>query len=86
MAVITVRPATISPVVTFERRFYGENDAEQVKQVVDTWTDVTGLNFNAMPREWKIIDSAGELYVWVSVAHPLNNRSDIVMFWPKETN
>lgn len=85
MSTITVRPGSINPDVTFKRTFYGESDERQVREVVDTWTSITGLNFSAMPREWKVIDVTGDEYIWVNIVHPLDNRSDVTMFWPRET-
>lgn len=85
MTTITVRPGSLTADVRFERTFYGDKYEAQVKEVVETWTQITGMNFKAMPREWKVIDAAGENYVWVSVVHPLNNRADVTMFWPAET-
>jgi hypothetical protein len=85
MATITVRPGSINPDVTFERTFYGESDERQVREIVETWTRITGLNFAAMPREWSVVDSDGDAYIHVSIVHPLDNRSDVTMFWLRET-
>jgi hypothetical protein len=85
MAVITVQPGSLGPSVTFNRKFYGESDEGQVRDVVDIWTDITGMNFNAMPREWKVVESEGELYIRVSLVHPLKNRANVTMYWLKET-
>ncbi len=84
MPTITVYPGSLGPAVTFTRKFYGEKDESQVKSIVDLWSDVTGLNFNAMPKEWKIVESEGNPYIWVSIVHPLRNRADVTIYWPKE--
>lgn len=84
MTTITVRPGGINPDVTFERTFYGEPHVRQVDDVIETWTRITGLNFEKMPLEWKVIDAAGDKFVWVKVVHPLVNRPDVFLFWPAE--
>ena len=81
MTTITVRPGSLTPGVTFTCRFYGEKHEGQVKDVLETWTRITGMNFERMPREWKLHEEDGQTYIWVRVAHPLDNRSDVNMFW-----
>ena len=79
---ITVRPGSMTPEVTFNARFYGDKHEEQVKNVLETWTRITGLNFKAMPHNWKLHEEEGNTYIWVVVTHPMDNRSDVNMFWP----
>lgn len=86
MVDITVRPGSLTPDVTFTRRFYGEKHEGQVKEVVETWTRITGMNFAKMPMEWKLHAEDGKTYIWVTVVHPLDNRGDVHMFWLTEDN
>jgi hypothetical protein len=50
----------------------------EVEAVLNSWTRITGLAWNKMPRSYAVESGTA----WVIVQSPLDNRSDARFVWP----
>jgi hypothetical protein len=80
---ITVRSGSICADATFQLSVWKGSLEAQVKEVLETWTRITGLNFAKMTQKVVEQEQDGVLWAVVTVEHPLDNRADVTFFWKK---
>ena len=72
--------------VEFTTTLFSRSDAacyqpEHVKHVLNAWRDITGLNFDKMPRVDRSAEPGNEGYRVIVVENPIDNRSKVTFVW-----